>query len=73
MDLTEKINTISKMLDDITKKDNFTNENEEDIKKIRVQEILSTINFEIKKQLNKIRGAFKKKNVTKSGKSPQFS
>ena len=49
MDLTEKINTISKMLDDITKKDNFTNENEEDIKKIRVQEILSTINFEIKK------------------------
>ena len=66
MDLTEKINTISKMLDDITRKDNFTNENEEDIKKIRVQEILSTINFEIKKQLNKIRGAFKKKNATKS-------
>ena len=31
------------------KKDNFTNENEEDIKKIRVQEILSTKNLEIKK------------------------
>ena len=31
------------------KKDNFTNENEEDIKKIRVQEILSTKKLEIKK------------------------